>query len=165
MRTFNGNISDECVVVFINESDCADAMKEKNGCSIGSSAIKIEISNLNEFEEFSSSNACFMMLKKVSEYITPDKVCKSLFIMNLPLDISKDDILKYLHIFNINESNLKIDQQLLIDFGAIIVTFNSDEDATIAKNYLGKQTLDWKKRVKKIKLENLLVLINKANES
>jgi len=131
---------------------------------MGGNVIDIDLSSLNEFEEFSSSNACYFMLKKVSEYITPDKVCKSLFIKNLPLDITKDEILKYLHLFNINESNLKIDQYLLNNYGAVIVTFFSDEDANLAKSYCSKQTLDWKKRVKKVKLDNLLVLINKANE-
>ena len=61
----------------------------------------MEPSNLILFEEFASSNSFYNTIKNVSEYVVPEIVCKSLFINNLPLEVTKEEILKMLEIFNL----------------------------------------------------------------
>lgn len=63
--------------------------------------MNIESSKIEEYEEFASSNSFYLIVKNMAEYVTPDLVCRSLFINNLPLDITKEQILKILQVFNI----------------------------------------------------------------
>ena len=98
------------------------------------------------------------------DYITPEIVPKSLFLNNLPLDVSKEYVLKFLEIFNLNESSLIIDEKILSTCGSLILCMNSEEDAEFAKGYLNKIQMKWKNRSKKPSVENLLLLVNKGNE-
>ncbi len=63
--------------------------------------MSLDFSSLDEYEEIASSNSFFNTIKSLAEYIHPEQVCRSVFINNLPLDISKEHLLKYLEIFNL----------------------------------------------------------------
>lgn len=61
----------------------------------------LEYTNLNIFEEFSSSNSFHQLVKSLSNYVVPEIVARSLLINGLPLNISKRQLLEILEIFNI----------------------------------------------------------------
>ena len=79
--------------------------------------------------------------------------------MGLPLDVNKNQILKYLSQFNINHSNLVCSDKILNNFGSIIVKFYNEDIANEAKNWI-KNT---KFCDKIIYTENLLSFVNKGN--
>jgi RNA recognition motif-containing protein len=53
------------------------------------------------FEEYAHSNSFSETVKNMYENVTSDIVQRSLFINNLPLDITKEAVLKHLQLFNI----------------------------------------------------------------
>jgi len=164
MKNKKGNFLGEAMIAFCDPEEAGRAIREKNGETILNSLITVEKSNLDEFEEFASSNSFYATIKNLADYVTPENVQKCLYINNFPLDIDKEFLLKTFEIFNMNESNFIIDERNMMNYGCMIVIFLSEEDATFAKNYLKKKIILWKNRSRKLIIENLLVLVNKGNE-
>ena len=159
---FNRNSSHgEAVIVFETEEECFEALQKNNGRLLKNQSIVLKESNLNEYEEFASSMAFEYWLPILSELIIPDDVKKSLYLMGLPLDTNKNQILKYLSLFNINHSNLVSNDKILNNFGSIIVKFYNEDIANEAKNWIKIN----KFKDKVIFVENLLSVVNKGNTS
>ena len=159
---FNRNSSHgEAVIVFETEEECFEALQKNNGRLLKNQSIVLKESNLNEYEEFASSMAFEYWLPILSELIIPDDVKKSLYLMGLPLDTNKNQILKYLSLFNINHSNLVCSDKILNNFGSIIVKFYNEDIANEAKNWIKIN----KFKDKVIFVENLLSVVNKGNTS
>ena len=159
---FNRNSSHgEAVIVFETEEECFEALQKNNGRLLKNQSIVLKESNLNEYEEFASSMAFEYWLPILSELIIPDDVKKSLYLMGLPLDTNKNQILKYLSLFNINHSNLVSNDKILNNFGSIIVKFYNEDIANEAKNWIKNN----KFKDKVIFVENLLSVVNKGNTS
>ena len=95
----------------------------------------------------------------LSELIIPDDVKKSLYLMGLPLDTNKNQILKYLSQFNLNHSNLVVNEKILNNFGSIIIKFYNEDIANEAKNWIKNNKFE----DKTIYAENLLYVVNKGN--
>ena len=108
------------------------------------------------FNELLCANGILPIL---SELITPDDVKRSLYLMGLPLDTNKNQILKYLSQFNINHSNLVVSEKILNNFGSVIVKFYNEDIANEAKNWIKNNKFD----DKVIYVENLLFVVNKGN--
>ena len=104
-------------------------------------------------------------IRILSEYISSEDVQRSLFIANLPLDVTKEALLNFLQIFNINESNLVIDKKIFHENGSVLIKFPNEDDANEAKTFLQKSPFEWKGRSKKLTVENLLFVVNKGNEN
>ena len=151
----------EAVIVFETEEECFEALQKNNGRLLKNQSIALEESNLNEFEEFSSSMAFEYWLPILSELIIPDDVKKSLYLMGLPLDTNKNKILKYLSLFNINHSNLVVNEKILNNYGSIIVKFYNEDIANEAKNWIKNNRFE----DKTIYAENLLSVVNKGNSA
>ena len=151
----------EAVIVFETEEECFEALQKNNGRLLKNQSIALEESNLNEFEEFSSSMAFEYWLPILSELIIPDDVKKSLYLMGFPLDTNKNKILKYLSQFNINHSNLVVNEKILNNYGSIIVKFYSEDIANEAKNWIKNNRFE----DKTIYAENLLSVVNKGNSA
>ena len=149
----------EAVIVFETEEECFEALQKNNGRLLKNQSIALEESNLNEFEEFSSSMAFEYWLPILSELIIPDDVKKSLYLMGFPLDTNKNKILKYLSLFNINHSNLVVNDKILNNYGSIIVKFYNEDIANEAKNWIKNNRFE----DKTIYAENLLSVVNKGN--
>jgi hypothetical protein len=166
---FNLNKNDlnnlECIVAFLNESEKEDAIQRENGRLLKSQTIFIEKSNLDEFEKFSNSYSFSNWMKIISEFISPDDVTRALFINGFPLDIKIREILDYLKIFNINDSDLIINERILKENGSFICKFFDEEIANKAKNYILTTNVEKKERTKKIYAENLLEVVNRQNSS
>ena len=126
--------------------------------------ITLENSDLEKYEEYASSSAFSNWIKILSEYISSEDVQRSLFIANLPLDVTKEALLNFLQIFNINESNLVIDKKIFHENGSVLIKFPNEDDANEAKTFLQQSPFEWKGRSKKLTVENLLFAVNKANE-
>ena len=157
---FNRNSSHgEAVIVFETEEECFEALQKNNGRLLKNQSIALKESNLNEFEEFASSMAFEFWLPILSELIIPDDVKKSLYLMGLPLDTNKNQILKYLSQFNINHSNLVVSDKILNNYGSVIVKFYNEDISNEAKNWIKNN----KFRDKVIYVENLLSVVNKGN--
>ena len=155
----------ECVVAFLNESEKEDAIQRENGRLLKSQTIFIEKSNLDEFEKFSNSYSFQNWMKIISEFISPDDVTRALFINGFPLDVKIREILEYLKIFNINDSDLIIDERILKENGSLICKFYDEEIANQAKKFILNNNIEKKGRIKKIYAENLLEVVNKQNSS
>ena len=149
----------EAVIVFETEEDCFEALQKNNGRLLKNQSIALKESNLNEFEEFASSMAFEYWLPILSELIIPDDVKKSLYLMGLPLDTNKNQILKYLSQFNLNHSNLVVNEKILNNFGSIIIKFYNEDIANEAKNWIKNNKFE----DKTIYAENLLYVVNKGN--
>ena len=149
----------EAVIVFETEEDCFEALQKNNGRLLKNQSIALKESNLNEFEEFASSMAFEYWLPILSELIIPDDVKKSLYLMGLPLDTNKNQILKYLSQFNLNHSNLVVNEKILNNFGSIIIKFYNEDIANEAKNWIKNNKFE----DKTIYVENLLYVVNKGN--
>ena len=149
----------EAIIVFETEEECFEALQKNNGRLLKNQSIALEESNLNEFEEFASSMAFENWLPILSELIIPDDVKKSLYLMGLPLDTNKNQILKYLSQFNINHSNLVVNEKILNNFGSIIIKFYNEDIANEAKNWIKNNKFE----DKNIYVENLLSVVNKGN--
>ena len=157
---FNRNSSHgEAVIIFETEEECFEALQKNNGRLLKNQSIALKESNLNEFEEFASSMAFEYWIPILSELITPDDVKRSLYLMGLPLDTNKNQILKYLSQFNINHSNLVVNDKILNNFGSVIVKFYNEDIANEAKNWIKNNKFD----DKVIYVENLLFVVNKGN--
>ena len=155
----------ECVVAFLNESEKEDAIQRENGRLLKSQTIFIEKSNLDEFEKFSNSYSFKNWMKIISEFISPDDVTRALFINGFPLDVKIREILEYLKSFNINDSDLIIDERILKENGSLICKFYDEDVANKAKNFILNNNIEKKGRIKKIYAENLLDVVNKQNSS
>jgi len=149
----------EAVIVFETEEECFEALQKNNGRLLKNQSIALKESNLNEFEEFASSMAFENWLPILSELIIPDDVKRSLYLMGLPLDVNKNQIVKYLSQFNINHSNLVCSDKILNNFGSIIIKFYNEDIANEAKNWIKNN----KFCDKNIYVENLLQVVNKGN--
>jgi len=155
----------ECIVAFLNESEKEDAIQRENGRLLKSQTIFMEKSNLDEFEKFSNSYSFSNWMKIISEFISPDDVTRALFINGFPLDIKIREILDYLKTFNINDSDLIIDERILKENGSLICKFYDEEIANKAKNFILNNNIEKKGRNKKIYAENLLEVVNRQNSS
>jgi RNA recognition motif-containing protein len=160
-----GNFLGEAVVSFYREEDTIKAFKEKNGENFMNQIITIETTSLEEFELYANTNGFYTTLKSLCEYVTPEVVTKSVFLTGLPLNVTKKDIINYLEFFNLNESNMIVDEKNMSNNGCLIITLLSEEDANYLRNYVGKTSFKFNGRERKITADPLLLLVNKGNES
>ena len=134
-------------------------MQKNNGRLFKNQSVSLCESNLDEFEEFASSMAFENWMPILSELITPEDVKRSLYLKGFPLDVTKNNILKFLEQFNINHSNLVYDDKILKNFGSIIIKFFNEDITNEAKNWIKNN----KFQNKEIFAENLLPVVNKGN--
>lgn len=160
-----GNSTGEAVIAFVNEKETNEVLSRENGRILMNQMVVLEEGTIEQFEEFASSSAFQGWIKELSDYISPDEVIRSLFIAGLPLDVSLNCIVDYLQVFNINKSNLVVNEKLLRENGSVIIKFYNEDDANEAKEYINKEKFTWNGRNKKLKVENLLIVVNKGNES
>lgn len=165
LKNKKGNFLGETIIAFICEDEAARCHREKNGEAFLNQVISIEYSTFEEFELFANTNGFYSTMKNISDYVNPEIVTKSIFISGLPLGISKNDILNHLQVFNVNENNLILNEKLFSNFGCLILTLSCEEDASIVKSYLNRMSFRVKSREKKINADNVLLLVNKGNES
>jgi hypothetical protein len=151
----------EAIIVFETEEECFEALQKNNGRLLKNQSIALKESNLNEFEEFASTMAFENWIPILSELITPDDVKRSLYLMGLPLDTTKNQVLKYLAQFNVNHSNLVVSDRIFNNFGSIIVKFYNEEMANEAKIWIKNNKFN----DRTIYVENLLYVVNKGNAS
>ena len=151
----------EAIIVFETEEECFEALQKNNGRLLKNQSIALKESNLNEFEEFASTMAFENWIPILSELITPDDVKRSLYLMGLPLDTTKNQVLKYLSQFNVNHSNLVVSDKIFNNFGSIIVKFYNEEMANEAKIWIRNNKFN----DRTIYVENLLYVVNKGNAS
>ena len=149
----------EAVVIFETEEDCFDAFQKNNGRLFKNQSISLSESNLNEFEEFAGTMAYEHWMSILNELINTEDVKKSLYLIGFPLDITKNKILEFLTQFNLNISNLIINNKILNNFGSVIIKFYNEEIANEAKNWIRNNKFE----NKNIFAENLLPVINKGN--
>ena len=83
-KNHQGKNLSECVVVFNEAEEAKKVIKEKNGELLSNQHVYIEQSTVSDFEDFSSSGSICMINKVINNYITPEKVTRSLFVYNLP---------------------------------------------------------------------------------
>jgi inhibitor of KinA sporulation pathway (predicted exonuclease) len=165
LKNKKGNFLGETIIAFICEEEASRCLREKNGEAFLNQVISIEYSTFEEFELFANTNGFYSTMKNISDYVNPEIVTKSIFISGLPLGISKNDILNHLQVFNVNENNLILNEKLFSTFGCLILTLSCEEDANIVKSYLNRMSFRIKSREKKINADNVLLLVNKGNES
>ena len=157
---FNRNsIYGEAIIAFEDEDECFEALQKNNGRLFKNQSVSLCESNLDEFEEFASSMAFENWMPILSELITPEDVKRSLYLKGFPLDVTKNNILKFLEQFNINHSNLVYDDKILKNFGSIIIKFFNEDITNEAKNWIKNN----KFQNKDIFAENLLPVVNKGN--
>ena len=149
----------EAVVIFETEEDCFDAFQKNNGRLFKNQSISLSESNLNEFEEFAGTMAYEHWMSILNELINTEDVKKSLYLIGFPLDITKNKILEFLAQFNLNISNLIVNDKILNNFGSVIIKFYNEEIANEAKNWIRNNKFE----NKNIFAENLLPVINKGN--
>ena len=149
------------IVVFETEEGCFEALQKNNGRLMKNQSISLKESNLSEFEDYASSMAIENWINILCEKIVLDDVKRSLFLKGLPLDVSKNDLLKYLVKFNINHSDLVVDEKILQNYGSIIIKFNNEEIANKAKTWIQNNKFN----DKNIYVEHLLQVVNKGNNS
>ena len=149
----------EAVVIFETEEDCFDAFQKNNGRLFKNQSISLSESNLNEFEEFAGTMAYEHWMSILNELINTEDVKKSLYLIGFPLDITKNKILEFLAQFNLNHSNLIVNDKILNNFGSVIIKFYNEEIANEAKNWIRNNKFE----NKNIFAENLLPIINKGN--
>ena len=102
-------------------------------------------------------------MKIISEKISASDVTRSLYIRGLPLDVKLSSILNYLKEFNLSKNNLICDEKILKENGSIIIKFYNEDDCNEAKDYINLNSFESIGRVKKLYVENLLVVVNKGN--
>ena len=149
----------EAIVIFESEEECFEAMQKNNGRLLKNQSISLSESNLNEFEEFAGSMAFENWMPILSELINTEDVKRSLYLMGFPLDVTTNKILEYLSQFNLNYSNLIVDDRILKNFGSIIIKFYNEETANEVKNWIKNNKFE----NKNIYVENLLPVVNKGN--
>ena len=157
---FNRNSTQgEAIIVFETEAECFEALQKNNGRLLKNQSILLKESNLNEYEEFASTMAFEKWLPILSELIVPDDVKRSLYLMGLPLDCTKNQILKFLAKFNVDHSDLVVNDEILNNYGSIIVKFYNEDISNEAKEWIKFN----KFKDKIIYVENLLSVVNKGN--
>ena len=114
---------------------------------------------MDEFEEFAGTMAYEHWMSILNELINTEDVKKSLYLIGFPLDITKNKILEFLAQFNLNHSNLIVNDKILNNFGNVIIKFYNEEIANEAKNWIRNNKFE----NKNIFAENLLPIINKGN--
>ena len=149
----------EAIVIFESEEECFEALQKNNGRLLKNQSISLSESNLDEFEEFAASMAFENWMPILSELINTEDVKRSLYLMGFPLDVTKNKILKYLAQFNINNSNLIVNDKILKNYGSIIIKFYDEDNADEAKNWIKRNKFE----NKNIYAENLLPVVNKGN--
>ena len=125
--------------------------------------INLNESSLDEYEEFASSEAFNKWMKIISEKISASDVTRSLYIRGLPLDVKLSSILNYLKEFNLSKNNLICDEKILKENGSLIIKFYNENDCNEAKDFINLNCFESIGRVKKLYVENLLVVVNKGN--
>lgn len=164
LRNKKGNFLGEVVVAFSYAEEAMRAIKQKNGETVFNSHVTLDLSCLNEFEEFAHSSSFYLTIKSLSELVIPEIVQRCLYVNNFPLDVDVKFLVKTFEVFNLNQSNFIFEERILMNYGCLIISFPSEEDASFAKSYLKKLTIKWKGRSKKLEVEHLLLLVNKGNE-
>jgi hypothetical protein len=157
------NNINEAVIAFQSENDCLDALNRENERILNNQMINLNESSLDEYEEFASSEAFNKWMKIISEKISASDVTRSLYIRGLPLDVKLSSILNYLKEFNLSKNNLICDEKILKENGSIIIKFYNEDDCNEAKDYINLNSFESIGRVKKLYVENLLVVVNKGN--
>ena len=156
---FNRNSCSQAIVVFETEEGCFEALQKNNGRLMKNQSISLKESNLSEFEEYASSMAIENWINILCEKINLDDVKRSLFLKGLPLDMTKNDLLKYLVRFNVNHSDLVVDEKILQNYGSIIIKCSNEEIANKAKIWIQNNKFN----DKSIYAEHLLLVVNKGN--
>ena len=149
----------EAIVAFETEDECFEALQKNNGRLLKNQSISLSESNLDEFEDFAGTMAFEYWMPILSELINTEDVKRSLYLFGFPLDITKHQILEYLSQFNVNHSNLIVNEKILKNFGSIIIKFYNEDIANEAKNWIKNNKFE----NKKIFAENLLPVVNKGN--
>ena len=151
----------EAIVIFETEEEYFEAMQKNNGRLLKNQSISLSESNLDEFEEFAGTMAFEYWMPILCELINTEDVKRSLYLMGFPLDVSTNKILEFLAEFNLNNSNLIVNDKILKNFGSIIIKFYNENIANDAKNWIKNN----KFRNKIIYAENLLSVVNKGNSN
>ena len=157
------NNINEAVIAFQSENDCLDALNRENERILNNQMINLNESSLDEYEEFASSEAFNKWMKIISEKISASDVTRSLYIRGLPLDVKLSSILNYLKEFNLSKNNLICDEKILKENGSLIIKFYNENDCNEAKDFINLNCFESIGRVKKLYVENLLVVVNKGN--
>ena len=149
----------EAIIVFETEEEYFEAMQKNNGRLLKNQSISLSESNLDEFEEFAGTMAFEFWMPILCELINTEDVKRSLYLMGFPLDVSKNKIVEFLAEFNLNYSNLIVNEKILKNFGSIIIKFYNENIANDAKNWIKNNRFG----NKIIYAENLLSVVNKGN--
>ena len=149
----------EAVVIFETEDESFEAMQKNNGRLLKNQSISLSESNLDEFELFAGTMAFEHWMPILSELINAEDVKKSLYLFGFPLDVTINKILEFLSQFNLNHSNLIVNDKILKNFGSVIIKFYNEDIANEAKNWIKNNKFE----NKNIWVENLLPVVNKGN--
>ena len=93
------------------------------------------------------------------ELINNEDVKRSLYLIGFPLDVTTNKILEYLIQFNLNSSDLIVNDKILKNYGSVIIKFYNEDIANDAKNWIKSNKFE----NKTIYSENLLSVVNKGN--
>ena len=151
----------EAIVIFETEEEYFEAMQKNNGRLLKNQSISLSESDLDEFEEFAGTMAFEHWMPILCELINTEDVKRSLYLMGFPLDVSTNKILEFLAEFNLNNSNLIVNDKILKNFGSIIIKFYNENIANDAKNWIKNNKFG----NKIIYAENLLSVVNKGNSN
>ena len=151
----------EAIVIFETEEEYFEAMQKNNGRLLKNQSISLSESDLDEFEEFAGTMAFEHWMPILCELINTEDVKRSLYLMGFPLDVSANKILEFLAEFNLNNSNLILNDKILKNFGSIIIKFYNENIANDAKIWIKNNKFG----NKIIYAENLLSVVNKGNSN
>ena len=149
----------EAIIVFETEEEYFEAMQKNNGRLLKNQSISLSESNLDEFEEFAGTMALENWLPILSDLINTEDVRRTLYFFGFPLDVNTNQIVEFLAEFNLNYSNLIVNEKILKNFGSIIIKFYNENIANDAKNWIKNNRFG----NKIIYAENLLSVVNKGN--
>ena len=157
---FNRHSSNgEAIVIFETEEECFEAMQKNNGRLLKNQSISLSESNLDEFEQFAGTMAFENWMPILCELINNEDVKRSLYLIGFPLDVTTNKILEYLIQFNLNSSDLIVNDKILKNYGSVIIKFYNEDIANDAKNWIKSNKFE----NKTIYSENLLSVVNKGN--
>jgi hypothetical protein len=157
---FNRHSSNgEAIVIFETEEECFEAMQKNNGRLLKNQSISLCESNLDEFEQFAGTMAFENWMPILCELINNEDVKRSLYLIGFPLDVTTNKILEYLIQFNLNSSDLIVNDKILKNYGSVIIKFYNEDIANDAKNWIKSNKFE----NKTIYSENLLSVVNKGN--
>ena len=157
---FNRHSSNgEAIVIFETEEECFEAMQKNNGRLLKNQSISLNESNLDEFEQFAGTMAFENWMPILCELINNEDVKRSLYLIGFPLDVTTNKILEYLIQFNLNSSDLIVNDKILKNYGSVIIKFYNEDIANDAKNWIKSNKFE----NKTIYSENLLSVVNKGN--